>query len=59
MVSLIFSGDVIEKMQIYPNWKRHLVAKSSTTLGQIYICVLISCLTVVDVSHTLEYEYVI
>ena len=41
----------------YPHFQeRHLVAKSSTTWGQLYIWLLISCLAVVEVSNTLEYE---
>ena len=41
---------------IPPPSKRHLATKSSTTSDQLYICLLISCLAVGEVNHTLEYE---
>ena len=34
-----------------------LVVKSTTTSGQIYISLLISCSALVEVCHTLEYSY--
>ena len=50
------------RMQMRMQWTvrctpqyRHLVARRSTTFSQLYICLLISCLAVVEVSHTLEY----